>query len=173
MPAIDALPYDGRIPTEAKLRRLVSNLLSASKADHVIALTDVYTGTQPPEFENASDAKAKMRLWVGPEPRFHPHVAQYDFEAWLLPYWPTIQKLAKHNRTCPSGNPELVNHHHPPARRIMEMFEIGQCRDSYVKPRDAGRILRTHGLDGAVQQCAELRALVNTILRVSGGELIG
>lgn len=165
MPNIDPFPYDGPIPKREKLRRVVSNLLSGHKAaDHVIALTDVYTGTQPPEFQDAADAKAKMRQWVGNEPRFHPHAAQYDFEAWLLPYWSTIQQLAKHNRAAPSGNPETVNHNNPPAHRITEIFEIGKCRDSYVKPRDAGRILRDNDLSVAIDQCGELKELVNTIL---------
>lgn len=173
MPRIDPLPYSGRIPKEKKLQRVVANLLSGTKAaDHVIALTDVYTGTQPPEFQDAADAKAKMRQWVGSEPKFHPHAAQYDFEAWLLPYWSTIQKLAGHNRTAPSGNPEMVNHNNPPAHRIMEIFEIGQCRDSYVKPRDSARILREKDLSVAVSQCSELKALVNTILSVCGGAVI-
>jgi hypothetical protein len=57
----------------------------------VIALTDVYTGTQPHEFQNAEDAKKKMRQWVGDEPRFHPHAAQYDFEAWLLLYFELVR----------------------------------------------------------------------------------
>ena len=173
MPRIDPLPYNGRIPKEKKLQRVVTNLLSGSKAaDHVIALTDVYTGTQPPEFQDAADAKAKMRQWVGSEPKFHPHAAQYDFEAWLLPYWSMIQKLAGHNRTAPSGNPETVNHTNPPAHRIKEIFEIGQCRDSYVKPRDSARILRDNDLSVAVGQCSELKALVNTILSVCGGAAI-
>ncbi|MBY0249296.1 MAG: DUF4276 family protein [Nitrospiraceae bacterium] len=173
MPRIDPFPYDGRIPTGQKLQRVVTNLLSGGrKADHVLALTDVYTGAQPPEFQDAADAKAKMRQWVGSEPRFHPHAAQYDFEAWLLPYWSTIQTLAGHKRTAPSGNPEAVNHNKPPARRIMEVFEIGKCRDSYVKPRDAARILRDNDLSIAVGQCSELKALVNTILSVCGGAAI-
>ncbi len=173
MPAIDTHRYDGRIPTADKLRRVVSNLLSGPRAaDHVIALTDVYTGTKPPDFKDAADAKAQMRKWVGAEPRFHPHAAQYDFEAWLLPYWATIQSLARHNKACPTGNPESVNHNNPPAHRIQEIFEIGKSRDSYVKPRDAARILRTNDLQTAVAQCPELKALVNTILRVSGGAII-
>ena len=47
MPTLDFVPYDGRIPTGAKLRRVVENLLSDKKqpADAVIALTDVYTGS--------------------------------------------------------------------------------------------------------------------------------
>ena len=173
MPNIDLLPYDGRIPTGEKLRRVVCNLLSGNRAaDRVIALTDVYTGTQPREFEDARDAKAKMQQWVGNEPRFHPHAAQYDFEAWLLPYWSTIQKLAGHNKGAPSGNTETVNHNNPPVHRIMEIFEIGRCRDSYVKPRDASRILRDNDLSVAVNQCSELKALVNTFLSVCSGAVI-
>jgi len=173
MPRLDTLPYDGRIPKGDKLRRIVGNLvLGRNAADHVIALTDVYTGTNPPDFVNAQDAKAKMTEWVGPEPRFHPHAAQYDFEAWLLPYWSTIQQLARHNQTAPSGNPELVDHNNPPAHRVKGIFEIGRCRDSYVKPRDAGRVLKDNDLSVAISQCPELKAFVNTILSVSGGATI-
>ena len=173
MPRLDTLPYDGRIPRGDKLKRIVGNLVRGRRAaDHVIALTDVYTGTNPPDFENAQDAKGKMRRWVGAEERFHPHAAQHDFEAWLLPFWSTIQKLARHDHNAPSGNPEHVNHNNPPAHRIKEIFEIGQCRDSYVKPRDAGRILRDNDLSVAIHQCPELRAFVNTILSVSGGATI-
>lgn len=173
MPRLDVFPYDGRIPKGNQLRRVVENLLGGRKpADHVIALTDVYTGANPPDFIDAKDAKNKMKQWVGKERRFHPHAAQYDFEAWLLPYWPTIQKLAKHNKGAPGGNPENVNHHHPPAHRIREIFEIGKCRDSYVKPRDAGRILRENNLATAIGQCPELKFLINTILSVCGEDEI-
>ncbi|MDY6908915.1 MAG: DUF4276 family protein [Thermodesulfobacteriota bacterium] len=173
MPRLDVFPYDGRIPKEDKLRRVVENLLSGrNPADHVIALTDVYTGTTPPDFIDAQDAKNKMRQWVGAEPRFHPHAAQYDLEAWLLPYWPTIQRLARHNKAAPGGNPETVDHHNPPAHRIKEIFEIGKCRDSYVKARDAARILRENDLSAAINQCIELKAFINTILSVCGGHII-
>jgi len=173
MPKLDPVPYDGRIPKGDELKRVVMNLLQGrNPADHVIALTDVYTGTNPPDFIDAQDAKHKMRLWVGEEPRFHPHAAQYDFEAWLLPYWPTIQKLAKHNKAAPDGNPEIVNHQNPPAYRIKEIFEIGKCRESYVKPRDAERILRENDLAVTIHQCAELKAMINTILSVCGGTVI-
>ena len=173
MPRLDTLPYDGRIPTREKLKRLVHNLLSgANAADYVIALTDVYTGSHPPDFQTADDAEFRMRQWVGEEKRFYPHAAQYDFEAWLLPYWQTIQRLAKHNSSCPQGNPECVNHSKPPSQHIKQIFELGKCRDSYVKPRDALRILRENDISVAVRQCSELRALVNTILTLCGGEEI-
>jgi len=172
MPSLTARTYDGRIPKGEKLRRVVEDLLTKrpAPADAVIALTDVYTGS--PDFTSAADAKAKMLEWVNKNPRFHPHVAQHDFEAWLLPYWSTIQKLAKHNMSAPSGPPEQVNHDRPPAARIKEIFERGTCRDSYVKPRDALRILKENDLAVAVQACPELKAIVNTIIRLSGGAML-
>ena len=170
MPDLDPFPYNGRIPTGSKLERVVrQNLKGKNPSDHVIALTDVYTGQIPPAFADAADAKSKMRSWVGSEPRFHPHAAQFDFEAWLLPYWSQIQRLAGHNRTAPGGNPELVNHNRPPSSRIKEIFLIGSRRHAYVKPRDAGRILDGQDLSSAINQCSELKALVNSILKVCDG----
>jgi len=97
MPKLDVLPYHGRIPKGEKLRRMVERLLENRQkqpADAVIAVTDVYTGGLSPDFADASVAKAIMREWVGDNPRFHPHAAQHDFEAWLLPL------LERHPTTC-------------------------------------------------------------------------
>ncbi len=169
MPRLDMFPYDGRIPTEAKLRRVVEDLLSIGPrhADAVIALTDVYTGTN--DFTDAADAKSKMRTWVGTNARFHPHVAQHDFEAWLLPYWTDIQQIAGHNRQAPSGSPEQVNHTRPPSYHVKEVFRIGTCRDGYSKARDANRILQGKDLGIAASRCPELKAFLNTIISLSGG----
>ena len=171
MPRLDMFLYHGRIPKGDELRRAVERLLSGRQAaGAVIALTDVYTGTK--DFRDATDAKKKMRQWVGDNPAFHPHAAQHDFEAWLLPYWSEIQKVAGHNRSAPSGTPETVNHSRPPAYHIQEIFRIGTCRDDYSKPRDANRILRNKDLVIAAEQCPELKAFLNTIIRLSGGEVI-
>lgn len=169
MPKLDFSPYDGAIPTETKLARVVANLLNSGRdrADAVIALTDIY-----PAFETAAKAKEQMRQWVGAEPRFHPHVALHDFEAWLLPYWDRIQKLAGRTAKPFGKHPELVNHNNPPAHRLKEFFEAGKCRDSYSKPRDTGRILRDADLLIAINACPEMKAFINTVLRLSGGEEI-
>ena len=167
MPRLDPFPYDGRIPKEGELKRKVDTLLKTD-SDAVIALTDVYTGTD--DFANAADAKAKMRHWVGPEPRFHPHAAQHDFEAWLLPYWDEIKRIAGHNRNPPPGSPEAVNHLRPPSYHIREIFRLGSCRDDYSKVRDANRILRGQDLTIAAAQCPELKAFLNTILGLCGGK---
>lgn len=162
MPRLKFIPQDGRIPKEDKLRRVVENLLTGDSAyDAVIALTDVYTGTK--DFQDASEAKAKMIKWVDNNPKFYPHTALYDFEAWLLPYWSTIQALAKHNRSAPSGSPETVNHQKPPSYHIKEIFKLGGRQD-YNKPIHGKKILETHDLMLAIQACPELKAFVNRII---------
>jgi Domain of unknown function (DUF4276) len=162
MPRITFIPQDGRIPKEEKLRRVVENLLTGNRAyDAVIALTDVYTGTN--DFQDAADAKFKMIKWVGNTPQFYPHTALHDFEAWLLPYWTTIQNLAKHNRSAPSGSPETVNHRKPPSYHIKEIFKLGGRRD-YNKPIHGKKILENQDLMLAIQACPELKAFVNRII---------
>ncbi len=166
MPTIKAFPQSGRVPKEEKLKRLVENLLSgAAPYDAVIALTDVYTSKNPAtrDFVNAEDAKRKMRGWVGNNPKFHPHAAQHDFEAWLLPYWKTIQEIAQYNKAAPSGKPEDVNHDKSPAYHIEEIFRLGKKRE-YNKPREAKKILDQNDLSAAVSQCPELKSLINTLL---------
>ena len=172
MPKLLGNIYDGRIPKHEKLKRVVEALLRGGDpdADQVIALTDVYTGSN--DFEDAADAKRKMRSWVGTNERFHPHVAQHDFEAWLLPYWSDIQLLAKHNRKAPSGVPESVDHNHPPSYHIKEIFRTGKGPRHYTKTRDARRILQGKDLSVAATACPELRAFLNTILTLSEGDLI-
>ena len=170
MPKLKFICCKGRIPKEEKLRRAVENLLTRRDACHaVIALTDVYTGTK--DFKDAADAKAQMKKWVGDNPKFYPHAASHDFEAWLLPFWSKIQKISGGNRAVPSGSPELVNHNKPPSKRIEEIFEQGKRR-SYNKARDAKRILDGENLMDAAVKCPELKAFLNTILSLCGGELI-
>ena len=172
MPKLISIKYDGRIPKREKLKGVVAALLQGGRpdADHVIALTDVYTGSN--DFEDAADAKQKMRSWVGPNECFHPHVAQYDFEAWLLPYWPDIQRLARHNRIAPSGVPESVDHNHPPSDHLKEIFRTGKGPRHYTKTRDAKRILQGKDLSVAAAACPELRAFLNTVLTLSEGDPI-
>lgn len=171
MPRLMMRKFDGPIPKDRKLRVTVENLLSGQdRADAVIALTDVYTGRD--DFRDAADAKAKMHSWVGQNNRFHPHAAQHDFEAWLLPYWDEIQKITGYRKNAPVGLPESVNHNKPPSHYIKEIFRIGTCRDDYSKVRDANRILQKKDLSVAAAQCPELRAFLNTILQLCNGQPI-
>lgn len=165
-PKLDFRNSKGRIPKQHQLKRDVERLLRAGprQADAVIALTDVYTGQK--DFTDAADAKRKMKEWVGDGLAFYPHAAQYEFEAWLLPYWDKIQRLAKSDRKAPSGQPENVNHNKPPSHWIREVFRGRH----YVKPRDGARILRDQDLTVAANQCPEMKALLNTILTLCEGD---
>jgi hypothetical protein len=165
MPRLDPAPYDGLLAKGDKLKRHVE--LHLKTADAVIALTDVYTGKS--DFVDARDAKQRLCEWVGRNPRFYAHAAQYEFEAWLLPFWPTIQRLAGHNMGPPASSPESVNHLRPPSTRIKEIFRVGSRGGDYVKTRDAQRILRDKNLEDAAKKCPELTAFLNTILRLCGG----
>jgi len=169
MPKIVSHRSNGRVEKGDALRRIVDKYLHTG-ADAVIALTDVYKGSM--DFVDAADAKRKMREWVGHNKRFHPHAAQYEFEAWLLPYWADIQRLARHNRDAPARQPEAVNHNKPPSAWISEIFESGKSGRSYVKARDAARILRDNDLTIAAGACPELKELLNTILKLCEGECL-
>jgi len=164
MPKLVTHKYNGRIPKGKKLNDVVARYLSGrDPANYVIALTDVYTGSNPRDFKDAEDAKSQMKKWGNSESRFFPHAAQYEFEAWLLPYWNIVQKLADHNMRCPGNNPEAVNHDKPPSHWLKEIFRKGGNRH-YVKARDATAILRGNDLQIAVDACTELRFLVDTII---------
>ena len=170
MPKLKFICCKDRIHKEEKLRRAVEILLTGRDAcEAVIALTDVYTGTK--NFKDAADAKAQMKNWVGDNPKFYPHAASHDFEAWLLPFWPKIQQISGGNRAVPSGPPELVNHNNPPSKRIEEILEQGKRR-SYNKARDAKRILDGEDLMDAAEDCPELEAFLHTIVvSLCGGKL--
>ena len=109
----------------------------------------------------------KMREWVGAEKRFHPHVALHDFEAWLLPYWEKIKRLTGGNRKSPGKFPEVINHDNPPAHRLADMFRCGPKTSSYVKTRDAGRILKDEDLSVSIEACPQLKSFVDRIADLS------
>jgi len=163
MPKLLSHRCNGRLEKGDALKRIVGRHLHTG-ADAVIALTDVYTGSS--DFVDAADAKRKMREWVGPNERFYAQAAQYEFEAWLLPYCADIQRLSRSDRGAPAGKPEAVNHNKPPSVWLSEIFEAGRSGRSYSKARDAARILRDNDLAIAANACAELKGFLNTILRL-------
>jgi len=165
-PKLRFVAKDGRIPKGDLLKRDVERLLG--NHDDVIALTDIYTGANPRDFENAEDAKIKMRRWVGDNPRFHPHAAQYEFEAWLLPFWPPVRRLSGTNRQSPSRSPETVNHNKPPSGFLDDAYRTGKKR-AYRKTVDAVAILRGQDLAVSAAVCSELKAFLNTIVELCSG----
>lgn len=155
-----------RVPIHSHLEKDVKMHL-ARGADAVVALTDVYTGQS--DFRDAADAIDQLTRLANAGDRFHAHAAQWEFEAWLLPYWDRIR--ARSGSTAkPSPNPEAVNGAKPPSQRLKELYARGGRR--YDKVLEADAILKGKSLLIAAEACPQLKAFLNTLLRLSGGESI-
>lgn len=135
----------------------------------VVALIDAYPRFSRRE-EPATAAKRYLREAVGENPRFHPHVALYDVEAWLLPYWDDIRSAVGGRLSRPGGNPEEVDGQNPPSHRLKQLYESAGKR--YVKTIEMNRLLEGKDLTVAAGQCPEFRAFLNTLLELSGLEPI-
>ena len=148
----------------AKLKGRVRLELRDPKVTAVIGLIDVY-----PHFKSAAEAKQFLRQAVGDEPRFHAHAAQYEVEAWLLPYWDFICQRLKVKRASPGSNPEQVDLEQPPSRHLAELYRIAKPPRKYIKPIEMAIILGHQDIHIAADQCPELKNLLNTLLTL--GEL--
>jgi hypothetical protein len=152
----------------AKLGHRVRLELRRPKVTAVVGLIDVY-----PDFDSADDAKRFLRKAVGDdESRFYAHAAQYDVEAWLLPYWDSICKRLKVQRAKPGANPEDVDLERPPSKRLDELYRIAKPPCKYVKPIEMAAILRKQDLTVAAAQCPELKSLLNTLLTLADLSLL-
>ena len=149
---------------EGKLRARIRNELATTEVTAVIGLIDVY-----PNFVSAAEAKDYLSRAAGEDARFHAHAAQHDVEAWLLPYWADIcRRLGMRTRAAPDGQPERVNRVRPPSVRLVELYRLAQPPRKYTKPIELAAILKGKDLTIAAAQCAELEALLNTLLGLGG-----
>lgn len=142
-----------------RLRRRVYLELRDSKVTSVVGLIDVY-----PDFASADEAKKSLRKAVGDEPRFYAHAAQYDVEAWLLPYWDIICQRLGVRKAKPGIYPEQVNLERPPSKHLNELYRTAKPPRKYIKPIEMATILRDQDLTVAANQCPELKSLLNTLL---------
>lgn len=146
-----------------KLRRRVALELKQPEVTAVVGLIDVF-----PKFESASVAKKYLIDAAGDNPRFYAHAAQFDVEAWLLPYWDFICKRVKVQQSSPGKNPELVNHQQPPAYRLTALYQRAKPPRKYVKTTEMFEILNGQDLLIAANLCPELKAFLNTLLALGG-----
>jgi hypothetical protein len=127
----------------------------------VVGLIDVYPG-----FHSAQEAKEFLQQAAGGAQRFHAHAAQFEVEAWLLPFWEEICRKLRVRRQPPGANPEQVDLQNPPSRRLSELYRLGNR--SYDKPRDAKAILQDKDLTLVAEKCPEVKAFLNTLLMCAG-----
>ena len=152
-------------PTEDQLRKRLKLELRDNRVKAVVGLLDVY-----PNFVSAEEAKDFMRKAVGYNERFYAHAAQYDVEAWLIPYWEFICNRIGVRRTRPGRNPEQVNNQTPPSKRLEALYQV--ARRKYKKPLEMTAILEQQDLSVAASECRDLRLLLNTLLQLGGLTLL-
>lgn len=155
----------GRIEVRAdKLLRQVELELQNAEVQAVIGLMDVF-----PNFGSAAEAKSWLRSAVKDNSRFYAHAAQYDVEAWLLPYWDDICRRLRLEKRSPGAYPEQVDGQKPPAYHLDELYRQAKPRArKYNKPLEMRDILRGKDLTIAADACPEFKAFLNTLLTLSG-----
>jgi hypothetical protein len=146
----------------SRLRGRIRLELSHPQVTAVVGLIDVY-----PNFASAAKAKAFLHQAAGDEPRFYAHAAQYDVEAWLLPYWDNICRRIGVRRSTPGPHPEQVDCRRPPSKRLNELYRLARPPRKYVKTKEMASILRNKDLTIAANACPELKSLLNTLLDLS------
>jgi len=151
-----------------KLRGRIRLELREPQVDGVVGLVDVY-----PDFPSAQAARDFLLEAADGDPRFHAHAAQYDVEAWLLPYWDTICRRLGVRRAAPGHDPEAVDRERPPSRRLAELYRLARPRRKYVKTAEMSAILRNQDLTVSADRCPEFKALLNTLLTVAGLSPLG
>ncbi len=155
----------GRIEMRAdKLLRQVELELQNTEVQAVVGLVDVF-----PRFTGAVEAKSWLADAVRNNGRFHAHAAQYDVEAWLLPYWEDICRRLKLEKRSPGAHPEQVNGQKPPSYHLDELYRQAKPRArKYNKPIEMRDILRGKDLTIAAAACPEFKSFLNTLLTLNG-----
>ena len=151
-----------------KLSRQVQLLLDEPSVEAVVALIDVF-----PNFDDAAEAKAWLRESAGERRGFYAHAAQFDVEAWLLPYWDDICRRLKLEKRRPGAHPEHVNGQRPPAYHLDELYRQAKPKArKYNKPIEMREILRGKDLITAADACPEFKSFLNTLLALNGLSLL-
>jgi hypothetical protein len=152
------------------LGRQIKLELQSRNTEAVVDLIDVF-----PQFQRANAAAAKRFLIeaahkVGVTRGFYAHAAQYDVEAWLLPYWDDICRRIGATQGRPGSDPEQVDGNKPPSYRLQELYR--NTGRNYVKTTEMSAILKDKDLVVAANACVELKSLLNTLLQLSGLPLL-
>ena len=107
--------------TKGRFRNRVRLELDKPGVTAIVALIDVF-----PNYADASAAKADLAEKAGNAADFHAHAAQYDVEAWLLPFWGDICRRVGVTQSAPGNNPEQVDQNTPPAYRLKELYWLAK-----------------------------------------------
>ncbi len=149
-----------------KLATLVRRTLDKNDTIGVVALTDVY-----PNFTDGAEAKQALRRWAGDagkDPRFRAHAAQFEIEAWIIPFWDEIVSHLGVRAAVPGANPEQINTQRPPSHHLKRLYK--RARQVYEKVLDGPKWLTAERLATAAKRCPELKLFLNSLLESAGAE---
>ena len=163
---LNVKPVDGMM-SEKVIKSRVPKYLDQNDCRGVVVLADVY-----PFYKSAEHAKTTLQSWMPSDPRCHAHAALHDFEAWLLCDWNSILNLANIKNKQPwSNNPETVNLINPPSHRLDDLFNHEAVpRQKYSKVRQGKILMEKLDLISAANICSELKAFLNTLLKIANYE---
>ncbi|MCW1969219.1 MAG: DUF4276 family protein [Anaerolineae bacterium] len=160
---LKSIVMDGRNPIT--IGKQIRNSLNMPDVNAVVGLIDVY-----PQFKHAIEAKEwlmNIAQDAGIRQHFYAHAAQYDVEAWLLPYWDAICQRIGVKQTPISQHPENVNGTQPPAYRLQALYQRAKPPRRYVKTKEMPAILRGKDLGLSINACPEFKAFINTLLKLN------
>ncbi len=167
LPRLVARPLNSNVPPRSQLLKLIRKEFNDS-VDFVIVLTDVKGRNQ---YKDANDAIQQIETSLKGLPQLNKqvfvHAAQYEIEAWLIPFWPRIQSIFRSTAKKPRINPEQINHDKPPSKLLSEVARTSRSR-KYSKTLHLETILKDQDLAIAANECPGLKALLNRILELSG-----
>jgi len=162
---IETRSLDGPVMRK-KLGRLVELSLAKSDVVGVVALSDVY-----PDFHDAKEAREALKRFgavAGRDPRFRPHAAQFDLEAWIMPFWSEIAKHLGVNATTPGARPEEIDNQRPPSHHLRDLY--AKAKQRYEKVLDGAKWLTAERLETAAGHCPELKSFLNSLLEFAGAD---
>lgn len=171
LPKLVARPLNSNVPPRGRLLKLIKKEFN-DLADIVIVLTDVKGRNQ---YKDAKDAVAQIEASLDRLPELNKqvfvHAAQYELEAWLIPFWPRIQSIFNTTATRPQKKPEEINHNRPPSKLLAEVSRTSK-RQRYSKTLHLESILKDQDLAVSANECPGLKELLNRILEASGASII-
>jgi hypothetical protein len=147
------------------LGRQISLELQNPNNTVVVALIDVF-----PKFKNAAAAKQFLESAAKSaevNANFHAHAAQFDIEAWLLPYWEEICARVGVKQNVPGKNPEQVNGIKPPSYHLKELYQRAKPARKYNKILEMPAILKNKDLTLSANACPEFKSLLHTLLKLN------
>lgn len=143
-----------------KLKKRIELNLQSNDVLGVVAIIDVKCSSRTP-FEDSAAAIKFLSAGLENEPRYRAHAAQYEVEAWLLPFWDSVCKKLKQKMQAPGANPEQVDHDKPPSHHLKQLYR--KADRHYDKTRDGPAIAKGKDIEVAAAKCPNLKKLLDSI----------